>query len=136
LTSLTIGVDDALVLVVLGGVDVEVDDLRTGREFAVSPVMRSSKRAPKQSSRVALVDGPVAVGGAVHAEPLHGERVGLRETAHAHQGGGDGDVGRSAKAFSSCVRFGRDNAAAGVEDRAFRLGDEGEHLRSCSSGSA
>ncbi len=75
LTSLTIGRADPLVLVVLGGVDVDVDDRRLRRELvrvARDPVVEAGAQDEQQ---VALVDRPVAVGGAVHAEPLHRERA-------------------------------------------------------------
>ena len=119
---------DAFVLVVLGRVDVDVDDLGVGRKFvgvAGDAVIEASAEAEQQ---VALVDGPVAIGGAVHAEPLHRERVGLRETADAHERGGDRDVGFFREGLEVSVSLGRNDAAAGVEDGALRLGDQGQHL--------
>src|SRR4030095_3830498 len=61
-------------------------------------------------------DGPIGVGGAVHAEPAQGEGVIFRESAATHDGGGDGDLG----ALSEFAEFFRglcaDDAAATIKD--------------------
>ena len=62
---------DAFVFVVLGSVDIDVDDLGLGGEFigvARDAVIEARGEAEEQ---VALVDGPIAISGAVHAEPVH-----------------------------------------------------------------
>jgi hypothetical protein len=101
---LDVGADrqlDALVLVVLRGVDVDVDDRRVRGELVGVAGDAVVEARAEHEQQVALVHGPVAVGGAVHAEPLHRERMFLGERAHAHERGGHRDVGRSANAFSS-----------------------------------
>ncbi len=119
---------DALVLVVLGGVDVDVDDGRAGGEFvdiAGDSVVEAGAEAEEE---VGLVHGPVAEGGAVHAKPAEGERVVLGEGTDAHEGGGDGDVDLLGEGAEVGRGLGGDDAAAGVDDGAVGLGDEVEDV--------
>ena len=119
---------DALVLVVLGCVDVDVDDLRVGREVARVSRDAVIEAGADAQQQVALVDRPVAVGGAVHAEPVHRERVRLGEAAHAHERGGDRYIHLFRERLQLAMRAGGDDAAARVKDGALRLGYEAEHL--------
>jgi hypothetical protein len=97
-----IGYWTRLFLLCSDGVDVDVDDLGLGGEFGVAgdAVVEAGAEAEQQ---VALVHGPVAVGGAMHAEPLHGKRVGFGEGADAHQGRGDRHVGLFGKGLQFLV---------------------------------
>ena len=117
---------DALVLVVLGSVDVDVDDLGGNGEFigvAGDAVVEACGEAEEQ---VALIDGPVAVGGAMHAEPVHGKRMGFGKSADAHEGGGDRDIYFLGEGFEFGAGLGRNDTAANVEHGFFRGRDQGE----------
>ena len=119
---------DALVLVVLGGVDVDVNDLGLSCEFIGVTGDAIVEPSAETEEQIALVNGPVSIRGAVHAEPLHRQGMRFREAAHAHERGGDGDIGLFCEGLQVGVSLGRNDAAAGVEHGALRLGDQGEHL--------
>ena len=136
----------ALVLVVFGTVEVDVDDggfLGELAEGAGDAVIEADTAGEEEigaglefdegfGGGEALdelaVDGPVGEGGAVHAEPAEGERVFLGETADAHEGGGDGDVAGFGKLQEFLGGAGGDDAAADVEDGTFGLFDEADDL--------
>jgi len=69
----------------LGGVDVEVDHLRTRRERETLPVTRSSKRVPIAMIRSHLFSAQFAYFRAVHAGCAVVERVGVGQAALPHQ---------------------------------------------------
>jgi hypothetical protein len=64
----------------------------------------------------------------VHAEPLHGQRVGFGKSAHAHQRRCHREVCFFDKRLQFPVRIGRDDTATSIKHRPFRLGDHREEL--------
>ena len=128
---LEVGADrviDAFVFVVLRGVDVDMDDLRVRGELVDVPRDAVVETGTEDQQQVALVHGPVAIGRAVHAEPLHRQAVRLGEGAHAHECGGDGNVGAFGKREQFLVRARRDDAAAYIEHGPFRLANHLDDL--------
>ena len=128
---LDVGVDRVvreLVLLVLGAVDVDVDDRGVRGELldrAGDAVVETRAHGDEE---VALADGPVAGDGAVHAVPVKGLRMVAGEGAEAHQRGRDGDAGGFSEGAELLVGVAGKDAAADVERRLLGLLDEAQDL--------
>ncbi len=122
-------ISNDFVFVVLGGVDVDVDNGRFGGEFRDIARDAVVEADAEREQEIAFVDGPISGGRSVHPEPFEGKFVGFREASEAHQRCGDGDLG----ALGELEEFGGgvagNDAAADVEGRFFRVGDEIENFQ-------
>jgi hypothetical protein len=138
-----------LVLVVLGRVDVDMDDgavlgelVEVAGDAVVEAHAEGESRRSAPSFRrtsgfvgglallVLAVDGPVGEGGAVHAEPAQGERMcSSGKPPMPMSVVVTGMLRRLRRTcFSSAAAPLGDDAAAGVEHRAFRLLDQVDDL--------
>ena len=118
----------AAVLANLGGVDVDVDDLRVRREageVAGDPIVKARAERHQQIGLLEGLDGRVV---AVHAGHAHGQLVGLGERAARHQRGDDGDAQLDRERAQFLGRVGPHDAATGIDDGPARHGDEVERL--------
>ena len=113
-------------LALLGGVDVDVDDLGLGREavdLAGDAVVEAGAEGDEQ---VAALHRRHGGGVAVHARHAQRQRVVVGEGAACHQRGDDVDAGQLGELAHLLGGAGLEHAAADVEHRA--LGGE-DHLR-------
>ena len=112
------------VLVDLGAVDVDVQHLGAGGEG-----FRLAQRAVGEANadgdeQVAALHGDVRRVRAVHAEHAEHAVAAGGHRAQAHQRGDDGRVRAVGQLQQLLLRAGEDDAAAAVDQRAVRLGDE------------
>ncbi len=117
-----------LVLVDLGGVDVDVDDpavLGELAELAGDAIVEPDAEGQEQ---VGLVDGVVGVDRAVHAEHVEREVVVAGDGTQPMHGHGDGDARLGGELAQLLGRARGDDAAAAVDDRPFAGLDRREHL--------
>ena len=135
---------DLAVLVVLGLVDVHMDDgagLAELLDLARDAIIETHAESEEEIRAVLhlhlrLVEagavleftahGPVCVGRAVHAEPAQRERMRLGKRAHAHDGRGHGNARGFRKLAQLRRGFARDDTAAAVEHRALGLLDQAD----------
>ena len=106
-----------LVLVNLGGVDVDVDDLAVlGElgELAGDAVVEADAEGEEE---VGIVDGVVGVHGAVHAHHVEAEVVVRGEVADAVEREADGDTGEFGELLQLCSGTRMRDAAARVDER-------------------
>ena len=124
-----VGVDGdvgGLVLVDLGGVDIDVDDapvLAELGDLAGDAVVEPDADGEQQ---VGLVDRVVGVDRAVHAEHAEGQVVVAGHGAEALEGHGDGDLGFLGELAELAVGAGGDDTAAAVDDGLAGALDGGE----------
>ena len=116
-----------LVLVVFGAVDIEVDNRRIRREFIDGSRDAVVKARAHGDEQIGIVNRPVADDGTVHPEPVERERVFRRESAQAHERRGHGNARQVGKFAEQFRRFGGNHAAADIEHRLFRRGNEVEY---------
>ena len=117
---------DADVLVDRGGIDVDVDLLRARRE-RVDPAGDAVVEARTDAQHdVAAVHRHVGLVGAVHAEHAEPVLAGRRIGAEPHQGRSDRKTRRLDQFAQQFRGFGSgiDDAAAGVDHRTFRGGEQ------------
>ena len=84
---------NAFVFVVLGNVDIDMNNFRIGGElinFSGDAVVKAGTGANEE---VAVADRPVSGNRAVHAEPVQGERVLGIKGAQSHEGRGNRNAG-------------------------------------------
>ena len=112
------------VLAHLSGVDVDVDDAGPRREAVETAGDAIVEAGAGGDQQIALRDGEIGIGGAVHAEHAHGESVMLIERALAHQGGGDGQPEALRKGGDRLMGRRADGAATHVEQRPAGLADQ------------
>ncbi len=115
---------DALVLVVFGNINVDVDDFGVGCEFIDLTGDAVIKAGTGANEEVAIANRPVAGDGAVHPEPIKGERVFRIKGAQSHEGGGHRNTGELGKFTEFFMGFTGDNAAAHIENGTFGFLDE------------
>ena len=117
-----------LVLVDLGGVDVDVDDppvLGELAELAGDPIVEPDAERQEQ---VGLVDGVVGVDRPVHAQHLEREIVVAGDRSQPMHGHGDGDPGLGGELAQLLGRARGDHATAAVDDRTFARPDRRKDL--------
>ena len=95
-----------------------------GANSAALPVTRSSKRAPSGDEQVGLLQREHGGDRAVHARHAEVLLVRVGERAAGHERGHDGRVGRLGELEQLVRRVRADDAAAHVEHRALRLGEQ------------
>ena len=108
----------------LGGVDVDVDDLRVHRErrrVAGDAVVEARTERHEQVRLLHRGDRGVV---AVHARHAEAERVLVRQRAPAHQRRDDRDAGELGELAQLLRRARVEDAAAGVDDGLPRVGDQ------------
>jgi hypothetical protein len=111
-------------LALLGGIDVDVDDLGLGRErrdLAGDAVVEAGAEVDQQ---VALLHRRGGGGGAVHAGHAEVERVAVGEDAARHQRGDDVDAGQLDELAQRLGGAGLEHAAADVQHRPLGGHDE------------
>ena len=112
------------VLADLGGVDVGVNHLglwRKGVQLPGDPVVEAGAEGDDQ---VTALQGRDRRDGAVHAGHAEVLAVAVREGSAGHQGGDDRDSGQLGQFLQLLGRLAADDAAADVEDRLARGGDQ------------
>ena len=115
---------DALVLVVFGNINVDVDDFRVGCEFIDLAGDAVIKAGTGANEEVAIANRPVAGDGAVHPKPIQGERVFRIKGAQSHESGGHRNTGELGKFTEFFMGFAGDDTTADVENGAFGFCDE------------
>ena len=107
----------------LGGVDVDVDDLRLGGEgghLAGDAVVEAAAQGDEQVGPLHRRDRGVV---AVHARHAEGQRVAVGEGPAGHEGGDDVDVAQLGQLAQRLGRPRLEDAAAGVDHGALRAQD-------------
>ena len=128
---------DALDLADLGNIDVEVRYvLRVRREAAGVACHAVVETGAYGDEKIAVLDRVVGRGEAVHAEHVQGQRVLGVAGAECHQRGGDGDAVFRCEPPHGLGGVAVDHAAAGIDQRPFRLGQHGEEALAGSVGEA
>jgi hypothetical protein len=110
----------------LSGIDVDVDHLGPRREAIQAAGDAIVEAGPGSDQQIALGDGEVGVGRAVHAEHAHRQGVLLIKRTLAHQGGGDGQAEALCQLMHLLVGAAADGAAAHVEQGPAGLADQGQ----------
>ncbi len=82
-----------------------------------------------RDEEVAIIDGVVGEGGAVHAEHAHGQRLRRIDGADAHQRRHDRNAERVRELGERASGVGVDHAAAGIDQRTARLAEHLEEPR-------
>ena len=88
-----------------------------GQKLSISPVTRSSKRAPIAISTSQSVHGHVGFVGTVHAEHAEVLRVGCRKRTQAHQGLRDRITQQTCEFGQFRCRIAQHRTATGVDHR-------------------
>ena len=117
----------AHVFVDLRRVDIDVDDPGRTRKLIRIAGRTVRETGAERQQEIALVRRVIRIVAAVHAEPFQRQRMILRERADPHQTGGDRDIETLRKPGQLLRRPGGDHTAPGVNARAPRTGDRGEH---------
>ena len=99
----------------LGRINVDVDDLGPRGKAIQAARDAVIKTGAHRDQQVAIGDGEVRVGGAVHPEHPHGQGMELIEGALAHQGGGHGQPEALRQGVDDRVGATADGAATDVE---------------------
>ena len=113
-----------LVLVQLGPVNVDMENPHPFGKFlhiAGNPVI---KAYPQGQYQVGLMDGPVGVPGAVHAEHVQAQGMPRRKRANPHDGGGHGTIQSLGEAAQFIFGARRGDTSPDVQKRTFALADE------------
>ena len=117
-----------LVLVELGGIDVDMDDetvLGEGRHLSRHAIVEADAEGEEE---IGLVDGVVGVDAAVHAEHVERQRAICRVGPEAHEGHRYRDAGPSGELAELLGGTGGDHPAAGVDHRTLGPLDRRGHL--------
>ncbi len=111
-----------------GWIDIDVDDISLGGEFAHIAGDAVIETDADGDEQVRFLDGIIGISGAVHAQHFQGKGIGLREGAQSHQAGGDRGLNALCKQGQLFSCAAGDDPAAGEDDRFFGAIDAGGGL--------